>query len=317
MTVTFDKNLCQKSVYQLLTSIVGPRPIALLSTLSQDGIANLAPFSFFNMVSINPPILMFSPLRKMRDNTTKDTYKNCMDRPECVVHVVTYDRIQQISICGNEYGEEVDEFEKAGFTKQRGIVVKPYMVKEIPVKFECEVIDMKQFGDSAGAGIVCFAKILVAHIDDAVFDHQHAIDSSRLNLVGRIGGDWYTKLTNDSMFRMPKTGRKLSMGFDSLPKDILNSTVLTANHLGMLASLEAIPDFDPEFDYMGLRFLMESPPSVIRTQHLHTMAARMLSLDVVDHAWQVLLRNNYSNLDRDQDLEIFEIKKSSPEPDEK
>ena len=276
---------------QLLESVIAPRPIGLVSTLDWEGNANLAPFSFFNVVSVNPAILVFSPLRRIRNNTTKDTMENCWKVPEAVIHVVDYAHIQQVNLCANEYGSEVDEFVKAGFTKQKAALVKPYMIQEIGIKFECRIIGMKSFGDAGGAGMLCMAEVLAMHIEDQLLTAEKLVDGTKLSLVARMGEDKYLRVTPSAMFTLPKSSR-YGIGFDQLPTSILSSTRLTANHLGLLASVPAIPPFRPEFSNISLLCSLQEIPSAKRTEDIHDIARRMLDLGLIEEAWQVLLRED-------------------------
>lgn len=273
-----------------LQGAVAPRPIGLISTIDADGVPNLAPFSFFNIVSSDPPILIFSPSRRLRNNTAKHTVLNIREVPEAVVHIVGYENLRQMNLCACEYPEAVDEFVKSGFTKEKAHHVKPFLINECAVKFECRIKHMQSMGDKGGSGMVCFAEVICMHVDERVLDQHGRIDPLQLQPVARLGGDYYTRITTQNLFTMPKPNVHLGIGFDSLPKHILRSTVLTANHLGQLALVQKLPSIDPSFMNIAMRFELENPVSETRTQELHCIAKRMLDLGMVEEAWQVLLR---------------------------
>lgn len=273
-----------------LHGAVVPRPIGLVSTISRDGVYNLAPFSFFNIVSAEPPILIFSPLRRVRNNTTKHTIENIGEVPEAVIHIVSYSMIHQMNLTACEYPETVDEFIKAGFTKEKAQMVRPWLIQESPVKFECKIRETRPMGNKGGAGMVCFAEVMCMHVDARLLDEQNNIDPCKLEPVARLGGDHYITVDKFNLFTMPKPNRHLGIGFDNLPPHILHSTVLSGNDLGRLAMSTAIPAIDADFHHIGLQYLLEQPVSDGRNRELHGMAAKMLNLGLVDEAWQVLLR---------------------------
>lgn len=289
MQIDFSSiNSLQKQ--QWLQGAVCPRPIGLVSTVDLSGIPNLAPFSFFNVVSTDPAILLFSPSRRLRDNTSKHTVENVREVPEVVIHIVSYEMIRQMNLTACEYPESIDEFVKAGFTKEKASIVKPWMIKECPVKFECRVKEMRSLGNKGGAGMLCFAEVVQMHVDPHVLDENGTIDPGRLAPVARLGGDHYIKVSQANLFKMPKPNRHLGMGFDQLTADILSSTVLTANHLGQLANVEALPELDESFSNMGMLYELEKPISENRRRELHLIAKRLLDLELVEEAWQVLIR---------------------------
>jgi flavin reductase (DIM6/NTAB) family NADH-FMN oxidoreductase RutF len=268
-----------------------PRPVGLVSTLDERGLPNLAPFSFFNVVSIDPAIVIFSPVRRLRDQTQKHTILNIREVPEAVIHIVSYDMVQQMNLTACEYNESVDEFAKAGFTKEKASVVKPWMVKEARVKLECRIKEMRSMGNSGGAGTFCFAEIVCMHVDDAVLDANGQIDPLKLSPIARLGGDLYSKITKDNLFTMPKPNRNLGIGFDQVPGAILKSKVLTANQLGLLAQVSFIPSIDSTFSHVAMEWNIQKEEGENRTKELHKIAARMLDLRCVEQAWQVLLRS--------------------------
>ena len=221
---------------------IAPRPIAFVSSMDASGNVNLSPFSFFNLFSINPPIVIFSPSRRVRNNTTKHTLENVKEVPEVVFNIVTSDIVQQTSLTSCEYPKEVDEFIKAGFTKEKAVLVQPPMVKESPVKLECKVLEIKALGTEAGAGNLVICQVLCMHIDEHILNGKGTmIDQTKLHHVARLGGDWYCKVTGQNLFKVAKPNTKLGIGFDNLPHSILHSNILSGNHLAQLANVEVIP----------------------------------------------------------------------------
>ncbi|MES2373446.1 MAG: flavin reductase family protein [Bacteroidota bacterium] len=291
MQIDFS-NIDAKQKQGWLHGAVSPRPIGLVSTIDKDSVPNLAPFSFFNVVSIDPPILIFSPLRRVRDNTTKHTVENIREVPEAVIHIVSYEMLKQMNLTACEYPETIDEFLKAGFTKEKASSVRPWLIKECQVKFECRIKEMRSLGNRGGAGTVCFAEVIQMHVNETVLNEDLAIDPGKLQPVARLGADYYIKVSKANLFSMAKPNRHLGIGFDQLPANILRSTILTANQLGQLAMVSAIPGINEKFNHLGMRYLLELPLTEKRTKELHTIAARMLDLELVDEAWQVLLREN-------------------------
>jgi flavin reductase (DIM6/NTAB) family NADH-FMN oxidoreductase RutF len=270
-----------------LQHAIAPRPIALVSTIDKGGRSNLAPFSFFNMVSSRPPLIIFSPSRRVRDNTTKHTLENLYEVPEAVVHVVTYDMVQQVSLASCDYPKDVDEFNKAGFTKEPASRVRPFMVKESPVKMECRIKEIKPLGKQGGAGNIIIAEVLCLHVSEHLLNEDASmIDQAKLKLVARLGGDWYCRVTEDVLFKVAKPNVHLGMGLDALPAHISSSNVLTGNDLAQLANVEQMPAKDPSF--FDERFAAIAKAS--NGQHeLHVYAKELLENGEVGKAWQVLL----------------------------
>jgi flavin reductase (DIM6/NTAB) family NADH-FMN oxidoreductase RutF len=299
MTVDFSKiasretsdNISTLQTQRLLNGAIVPRPVGLVSTADEKGVPNLAPFSFFNVVSIDPAIVIFSPLRRLRDQTQKHTVLNIREVPEAVIHLVSYDMMQQMNLTACDYNESVDEFAKSGFTKEKASVVKPWMVKEARIKLECRIKEMRSMGNSGGAGTVCFAEIVCMHVDDAVLDANGQIDPLKSSPIARLGGDLYSKITKDNLFTMPKPNRNLGIGFDQVPGAILQSKVLTANQLGLLAQVSFIPSIDSTFSHVAMEWNIQREAGDNRTKELHKIAARMLDRGCVEEAWQVLLRS--------------------------
>jgi flavin reductase (DIM6/NTAB) family NADH-FMN oxidoreductase RutF len=230
--------------HQLLLGSIAPRPIAFASTVDIEGNPNLSPFSFFNAFGVNPTTLIFSPSRRGRDNTTKHTFDNLKAVPEVVINVVTFSMVQQTSLASTEYAKGVNEFIKAGFTPIEAEMVRPFRVKESPVQFECKVRQIIETGDGPGAGNLVICEILLMHIDDTVVDDDNMINPDKIDLVGRIGGDYYVRTSGAAKFMVPKPLRTLGIGIDSLPDKIKLSPYLTGNELGMLGNQEVIPSQD-------------------------------------------------------------------------
>jgi flavin reductase (DIM6/NTAB) family NADH-FMN oxidoreductase RutF len=220
---------------------VAPRPICFATTIDQAGNINLSPFSFFNMFSTNPPLCVFSPARRVRDNTTKHTLENILEVKECVINIVNYPMVQQMSLSSTEYAKGVNEFEKAGFTMQPSQLVKPPRVAEAPVQMECVVTEVIHLGENPGAGNLILAEVKLIHIREDILDEEGKIDQAKIDLVARLGGDWYCRVTPENLFKVAKPLTTLGIGVDALPKGVRNSYVLTGNDLGKLGNIENIP----------------------------------------------------------------------------
>lgn len=261
-----------------LLGSVAPRPIALVSTIDEDGNRNLSPFSFFNVFSANPPIAIFSPARRVRNNTTKHTLDNCLNNGECVINVVNYNMSQQMILSSTEYPQGVDEFVKAGFSPIPSETVNPWRVEESPVQMECKVKEVLPMGDGGGAGNLVICKITLIHINDSVLNQDGTIDQHSLDLVSRLGANWYGRATGTSLFEVPKPLTTLGIGVDSLPKNIRESHVLTGNDLAQLASVNAIPTKKGAGNDHGLN-----------PDQLHQKAQELIGQGELDKAWQILL----------------------------
>lgn len=274
-----------------LQHVIAPRPICFASTIDKDGKVNLSPFSFFNMFSSNPPVVVFSPSRRVRDNTTKHTLQNVLEVPEVVINIVSYNMVQQASLSSCEFPKGVDEFIKSGFTKEPATIVRPPMVKESKAKMECKVLEIKSLGEQGGAGNLVICEILRMHIDDDLLDENKNLDQTKLEHVARLGGDWYCHISKENLFKVPKPNIKLGIGFDALPESIRHSKVLTGNHLGQLANVHEMPGVQPSFDDEHLKNIIQyfsiNPDEM--EKELHQYAARLLNEGRVDDAWQVLL----------------------------
>jgi flavin reductase (DIM6/NTAB) family NADH-FMN oxidoreductase RutF len=278
-------------LHQYLLGAVAPRPICFASTLDAEGRPNLSPYSFFNVFGSHPPTVVFSPSRRVRDNTTKHTLDNVRATGEVVINVVSYAMVQQMSLSSCEYPAGVDEFEKAGFTKVPATTVRPWRVAESPAQLECKVEQIIETGTEGGAGNLVVCRVLAMHVSDAVLDAQGYIDPHKIDLVARMGADYYCRAHGDALFEVPKPNARLGMGVDALPPAIRLSKVLTGNHLGMLANSTEVPEVQPGFANPHVRDIVQyyslSPADM--EAELHRYAARLLDAGDVDTAWQVLL----------------------------
>ena len=290
------KDLPVQKLHQYLLGAIGPRPIAFASTVDAEGKPNLAPFSFFNVFSANPPILIFSPARSGRTNTTKDTYNNVKVVPEVVINVVNYDIVHQMSLASSPYAPGVNEFEKAGFTALKSDSVKPFRVAESPVQFECKVNEVIELGTEGGAGNLIICEVVKIHIHDEVLDSNGMIDQQKIDLVARMGGDWYSRANAESMFEITKPISTCGIGFDALPIDIKSSKVLSGNNLGHLAGIEKIPDETNVNEYKLLELSdlfvsLEDNPLALE-EELHKRAQSLLDENKLEEAWLTLLSFN-------------------------
>lgn len=278
------RNTQTAELHSYLLSSVAPRPIALASTLDEEGNPNLSPFSFFNVFSANPPVLIFSPARRVRDNTVKHTFENAKAVREVVINVVTYDMVQQTSLSSTEYDKGVNEFEKAGFTMQASERVRPYRVAESPVQFECEVRQVIELGSEGGAGNLIICEVLLMHLDERVLDAKGQIDQVALDLVARAGGSFYSR-AREGFFEIPKPLRSRGIGVDSLPEEVQKSPVLSGNDLGLLGNAERLPsaaDVD--------KFMKDNPEILGMDLHeKHKFAQTLLKQDDLNGALLALL----------------------------
>lgn len=285
------KNLKPAEKQYYLQHVIAPRPICFASTVDKAGNVNLSPFSFFNLFSSNPPVVIFSPARRVRDNTTKHTLQNVLEVPEVVINIVTYDMVQQTSLASCEFPKEVNEFIKAGFTAEAATIVKPPMVKESKVKMECKVIEVKPLGTEGGAGNLVICEVLRMHIDDSLLTDDKKMDQRKINHVARLGGDWYCKVDETNLFVVPKPNIELGIGVDALPESFRNSKILTGNNLGQLANVHEMPFIDPAFDDSNLKQIIQyysiNPDEM--EKELHSYAKKLLDAGKTNEAWQVLL----------------------------
>jgi flavin reductase (DIM6/NTAB) family NADH-FMN oxidoreductase RutF len=273
---------------------VAPRPICFATTIDLAGNINLSPFSFFNMFSTNPPLCIFSPARRLRDNTTKHTLENILEVKECVINIVNYPMVQQMSLSSTEYARGINEFEKAGFTMQASQLVKPPRVAEAPVQMECVVQQVIHMGENPGAGNLVLAEVKLIHIREDILDEQGKIDQAKIDLVARLGGDWYCRVTPESLFQVAKPLTTLGIGVDALPKQVRNSYVLTGNDLGMLGNIEQIPT-EEEIDRIRsndeVKEVLDATigDAINRQRELHELAKEMLKNGEVLSALKVVL----------------------------
>ncbi len=274
-----------------LQHVIAPRPICFASTIDKDGNVNLSPFSFFNLFSSNPPIVIFSPARRVRDNSTKHTLQNVVEVPEVAINIVTYDMVQQTSLASCEYPKGVDEFIKAGFTKEPATVIKPPLIKEAKAKLECKVIEVKSLGEGGGAGQLVICEVLNLHIDDSLITADGKLYQTKIELVARLGGDWYCRVSKESLFQVPKPNVELGIGVDALPESIKQSKILSGNHLGKLANVNELPVIQPSYDDDHLKNIIQyfSIDPADMEKELHTYAAKLLDENKIQEAWQVLL----------------------------
>ena len=283
-------------LHHYLLGAVGPRPIALASTINAEGIPNLAPFSFFNVFSANPPILIFSPARSGRTNSLKDTYHNVKAIPEVVINVVTYSIAEAVSLASSPYPHGVSEFEKSGLSPLTSDVVRPFRVKESPVQFECKVNQVMELGSEGGAGNLIICEVLKMHIDESIMDSEGMIDALKIDLVSRMGGDWYCRSTSESMFEIKKPITTCGIGFDALPVDIKKSRILSGQDLARLAGIEGLPDETAVNEYKLLElsdiFLQLSGRAIELEETLHVRAKSLLSEHRIQEAWLTLLSFN-------------------------
>ena len=277
-----------------LHALIAPRPICFASTIDLKGNVNLSPFSYFNMFSSNPPICVFSPARRVRDNTTKHTYENLLEVPECVINIVDYAMVQQTSLASTEYPKGVNEFVKAGLTELQSVLVKPPRVAESPAQLECVVSQIIPLGTEGGAGNLVIAEIKLIHINDDLFSQTGEVEQDKVDLVARLGGDWYCRITKENLFRLAKPLTNIGIGIDALPDTIRNSFILSGNDLGQLANVESLPADEEVEEIMfeaDIREILDSTigDETTRTIALQTKAKELLAAGNVTLAWKVLL----------------------------
>lgn len=278
-------------LHAYLLGAVAPRPICFASTVDKDGNANLSPFSFFNVFGSNPTTLIFSPARRVRDNTTKHTLQNVLETKELVINVVNYAMVQQASLSSCEYPKGVDEFVKSGFTKLASEKVRPWRVAESPVQMECKVREVIETGTEGGAGNLVVCEVLVMHINDDILNEKKQIDPHKIDLVARMGADHYCRASGNAVFDVAKPNTQLGIGVDALPETIRNSKILTGNNLGQLANVHEMPFVDPAFSDDKLKNIIQyfsiNPDEM--DNELHKYAKELLDAGKVNEAWQILL----------------------------
>lgn len=283
-------------LFSYLTNSVAPRPIAMVSTIDINGNINLSPFSFFNLFSSNPPILIFSPSRKGKDNTLKHTYLNVKEVGECVVNIVNFNMVQQTSLSSSEYPKGTNEFIKAGFTQIASEYVTPPRIKESPIQFECRVKQIIELGNQGGAGNLVLCEIIAVHIQDNILDEHQNIDPNKLQLVGRMGGNWYSKAFGEALFEVEKPSFPIGIGIDAIPQEIRASNFLTGNDLGKLGNIAQLPNETDvnEYKLMELSelFLLHQENAKTLEQEIHKKAHYLLQENRVEEAWKCLLSFN-------------------------
>lgn len=292
---TIDPNqIPSQHLHRLLLGAIAPRPIALASTIDKEGNPNLSPFSCFNVFGINPTTLIFSPSRRGKDNTLKDTFLNVKEVPEVVINVVTFDMVQQASLASTEYPRETNEFIKAGLTQIPSVKIKPFRVKESPVQIECKVRQVIETGSGGGAANLIVCEVLLMHLNEIIFDENGLIDPDKINLVGRMGGNYYVKASGSAIFTVPKPNDKMSLGIDALPELVRMSRILTGNELARLGSLENFPT--------AVEIIAFSKSDLVRQMHIkfagepemlleqvHIMASALIAKGEVNEAMKLLL----------------------------
>lgn len=281
-------------LYNYLTHAIAPRPICFASTINKNGEVNLSPFSFFNIFSSNPPICVFSITRWGKTNTTKDTFDNVQKVPECVINIVNYDMVQQMSLASAPYQKGVNEFVKAGFTEQKSERVKPPRVAEAPVQIECFVNQVIPLGEESGAGSLIICEIKLVHIKEEILDENGKIDQAKIDLVARLGADWYCRITPESLFKIARPGKSSVIGVDGLPAAIRNSSVLTGNDLGKLGNVSDLPDGNAVEEYAQQPEIKNILDATIGDSftweiELHRTAKKLLDEEKVEEAWKILL----------------------------
>ena len=295
--LTIDtKETKNPKLHHYLLGSVGPRPICFASTIDKDGNRNLAPFSFFNVFSSNPPIAVFSPARSGRTGQQKDTYNNVKEVPEVVINIVDYSMVHQMSLASSPYNPNEDEFVKSGLTAIESEVVRPWRVKESPVQMECKVNEVIELGEGGGAGNLIVCEILKIHIAESILDENQAIDQKKIDLVARMGGDWYCRADENSMFEIKKPITTRGIGVDKIPKEIVKSKILTGNDIGQLGGIETLPDETEVNDYKLIELIdlfvsLENAPEKLETE-LHLRAKELLKENKLTEAWKTLLSFN-------------------------
>ena len=295
--LTLDpKELPIPKLHGYLLGAIGPRPIAFASTVDENGVNNLSPFSFFNVFSAAPPVLIFSPARNGRTNTTKDTYNNVKKVPEVVINIVNYDILHQMSLSSSPFASDVDEFVKAGLTPVPSDTIKPMRVLEAPVQFECKVLEVRELGNQGGAGNLVICEVTKIHIHEEILAEDGTIDQKKINLVARMGGNWYCHANEASMFEITKPITTIGIGFDQLPEDIRLSSVLTGNDLAQLAGVTELPNETDVNEYKLLElsdlFLtLEDEPAKLELA-LHQRAKELINQNDIEGAWMTLLSFN-------------------------
>ncbi len=282
------EDLKPAEIQNWLSHAIAPRPICFASTIDKLGNVNLSPFSYFNIFSVNPPICVFSPSRRVRDNTQKHTLQNIVEVPEVVINIVNYAMVQQTSLASTEYPKGTNEFKKAGFTELKSNLIKPPRVAEAPVQLECVVNDILPLGDKNGAGNLILAEVKLIHVQESVLNESGQIDQHKLDLVARLGGDWYARTTPESLFKIAKPLATLGVGVDALPEIIRNSKILTGNNLGQLGNVEHLPSAEAIENFKKqpqITSFLNAFSGDERTSKTHEKAKQLLDEGQVEEAW--------------------------------
>jgi flavin reductase (DIM6/NTAB) family NADH-FMN oxidoreductase RutF len=282
------KNVSVAKLQSYLQGAIGPRPIAFASTVDKNGEPNLSPFSFFNIFSAKPPILVFSPARRVRDNTIKHTLMNCEATREVVINIVNYAMVQQMSLSSTEYADGVNEFLKSGLTQIPSEIVKPYRVAESPVQFECKVNEIISLGNDGGAGNMIICEVLKMHINEAILDENGSIDPHKIDLVARLGGNWYSR-ANEGLFEVEKPNIAIGIGVDAIPDFVKESRIFNGNDLGKLGNIEALPTLEEVTIFVNQNFTVKGVLSADDEIKIHQKAKEYLDKNEVQAAWNVLL----------------------------
>lgn len=282
------KELTPVQTQAYLQGAVGPRPIAFASTVDTDGNPNLSPFSFFNLFSSNPPILIFSPARRVRNNTVKHTLLNCEATKEVVVNIANYDMVQQLSLSSTEYGDGVDEFIKSGFTKLESDKIRPFRVAESPVQMECKVNDIIALGDQGGAGNLIICEVIKIHISKEILNDNGGIDQHKIDLIARMGGNWYTRATA-GMFEVEKPLTTLGIGVDMIPNEAKKSGVFSGNDLGILGNVEVVPSSSEITEFIDQNPDIKEWKAQKNSELIYKKAKEFLDQNDVSSAWKAML----------------------------
>ncbi|UOB18167.1 flavin reductase family protein [Abyssalbus ytuae] len=296
--LTIDPQNVETHIFhQYLLGSVSPRPIAFASTVDAKGNVNLSPYSFFNCFSAKPPVLVFSPSRRVRDNTIKHTLENILETKEVVINIVNYSMAEQMSLSSTEYKKGVNEFIKAGFTEEKSVKVKPPRISQSPVAFECKVNDIIELGKEGGAGNLIICEVLLVHINENILDENNMISPFKLDAVARMGGNWYCRTNSTNIFEIPRPV-SYSIGFDNLPPTLLQSRVLTGNNLARLASVEKIPEITPEDGFLDSKldnlFNKADGNKQVFVDKVHQKMKELIENNKITDAWKLLLKHeNY------------------------
>lgn len=287
-TSIIPKEISVNELHGYLLGTIGPRPIAFASTIDEHGRPNLSPFSFFNVFGSNPPILIFSPARRVRDNTTKHTLNNILKTREVVINTVSHAMVQQTSLASTEYAEGINEFEKSGLTMLPSDLVKPFRVAESPAQFECKVTKVEPLGKEGGAGNLIFSEVVKLHISTSILNENGSIDPYKIDQVARMGGNWYSR-ANQGLFEVPKPLSTKGIGVDEIPENIRHSKILNGNDLGLLGNVEKIPNTKEIAEFFATHTEIRQLIGIGHEEEVHKKAQEYLQKNDVHSAWKILL----------------------------